>query len=222
MGQLALHAVVHWLCWRRQLQKPVPHARQKGKMEQTVDRWKHKETALHETLFSWRMQISISGWLLFICSEVRSLLLAPAGWNSKWDFFALLPNPEANDCQAGGMYLPVFVVSDGFVARGDLCYWVWKMNRDFAQAGFLSSCDAFKKQSAFLLTLLRKQDKPSINDHTFFCHFFLNVLGVKICALRGIQCFPFAQNHSLFLISFKASFHLLCMICLAIDNTVCF
>jgi len=41
-----------------------------------------------------------------------------------WDFFALLLNPEADDYQAGDkeMYLPVFIVSGSFVARGDLCY----------------------------------------------------------------------------------------------------
>lgn len=87
------------------------------------------------------------------------------------------------------------------------------MNRNFAQAGFLSPCDAFKTQSVFLLTLLRKQDKPNNNDHIFSCHFFLNVLGVKICALWGIQYSAFApnfaSNHSLFLICCEASFHLL-------------
>lgn len=30
-----------------------------------------QRTALHETLFSWTMQISISGWLLLICSKVH-------------------------------------------------------------------------------------------------------------------------------------------------------
>lgn len=42
----------------------------------------------------------------------------------------------------------------------------------------------------------------------FFCHFFLNVIGVKICALWGIQYSAsapnFSSNHKLFLISCEA------------------
>lgn len=36
-----------------------------------------------------------------------------------WDFIALLLNPEADDCQAGGkeMYLPVFVESGSFCCQ---------------------------------------------------------------------------------------------------------
>lgn len=87
------------------------------------------------------------------------------------------------------------------------------MNRDFTQAGFLSPCDAFKKQSVFLLNLLRKKDKPNNNDHAFACHFFLDVLGVKIRVLWGIQysAFPpnFSSNHSLFLMPCEVGFHLL-------------
>lgn len=61
------------------------------------------------------------------CLSVQKYTGFAAGsWRMKfhWDFFALLPNPEADNCQAGGkeMYLPVFVVSGSFVARGDLCY----------------------------------------------------------------------------------------------------
>jgi len=70
------------------------------------------------------------------------------------------------------------------------------MNRNFVQAGFLSPCDACKRQSVFFLTLLRKRDKPDNNGHTFSCHFFLNVLGIKVCALWAIQYSAFVPNFS--------------------------
>lgn len=87
------------------------------------------------------------------------------------------------------------------------------MNSSFAQVGFLSSCDTFKKQPIFLLILLRKQDKQSNNDHAFSSHFLLNGCGVKISALWVIQYSAFApnfsSNSSLCLISCEVSFHLL-------------
>lgn len=135
---------------------------------------------------------NLSFWLAiaYLFKSTESLLLAPEVWNSTgfsllyyWIQKPMTARQGARKC----ICLLVVVVSGGFVARGNLCYWVWKMNRNFTQAGFFSPCDAFKNKSICLLTLLRKQHKPHNNDHTFSCHFCLNALSVEICALWGIQ-----------------------------------
>lgn len=108
-------------------------------------------------------------WLaiVYLLKNTQSLLLAPAGWNSTGISLLYYQIQKLMTARQGEVYLPVFVVSDGFVAREDLCYWFWKMNRNFAQAGVLSPCDAFKKQSVFLLTLL----ESNINQVLMTSHF---------------------------------------------------
>lgn len=67
------------------------------------------------------------------------------------------------------------------------------------------------KKEAIFFTLLR--NKPNINDCTFSCHIFPNVLGVEMCVFWGVQCSAFSDdfssNHSLLLIYSDASLHLL-------------
>lgn len=134
-----------------------------------------------------------------------------------WDFIAVLLNPEADDCQAGGkeMYLPVFCNVWQFCCQTDEIS-VTESGKWRAVLHRLNSwvlMIPLKSKQVFLLVLLRNQDKQNNNGRTFSNHIFLNVHCVKICALWGIQYSAFApdfsSNHSLFLISCKVSFHLL-------------
>lgn len=124
VGWLPLHSVLFTLALLTQSQKLVPHARQKGRAEQTAHRWEHREQHSMRPCFPEGCK---SPFLAGCCLSVQKYIGFVAGsWRMKfhWDFFVILPSPEAGGCQAGGkeMYLPVFVVSSGFVARGDLCY----------------------------------------------------------------------------------------------------
>lgn len=66
-----------------------------------------------------------------------------------WDFFALLPSPEFDDCQVGArnyICLPVFVVSGGIVARDLLLSFE---NEELFYAGWI--LESLKRKQSSLL-----------------------------------------------------------------------